>query len=294
MENRLEEFCTLIHHIRPDVAAIVPTNTGIASGGAFRKSVGSVYLRRNQEDVLSELPDKIEIADWLTLSGPAAREYRSAVASGNFMAMRRAAFLTRRSEDSPKLQRLCEIVEEAWENDRKIVVFSFFRDVIERVRTALGSQVVGVLAGSVPPAERQIIIDRFSERKQPAVLVSQIEVGGVGLNLQAASVVILTEPQWKPSTEDQAIARCHRLGQARRVVVHRLLTENSVDERMLVTLAHKKKLFAEYVRDSAMKNAAPEAVDITDDEETTRVATQAEQERRIIELERRRLGIKDQ
>lgn len=160
-------------------------------------------------------------------------------------------------------------------------------------RTALGSFAVGPLTGSVSATGRQQLVDDFSSRGDPAVLVGQIEAGGVGLNIQAASVVVLTEPQWKPSTEDQAIARCHRLGQVRPVEVHRLLTENSVDERMLVILARKSALFAEYVRQSAMKDATPEAVEITNGERTSEVANQADQERRIIELERRRLGLED-
>ena len=294
MENRVEEFRTLVHHLRPDVAATIRTTDGIAGADAFRRSVAPVYLRRNQTDVLEELPPKIETAEWLSLDGPAADVYRAAVAERNFMAMRRAAFLTNRPHDSPKLSRLLEIAEEAADNDRKVVVFSYFRDVIDRVHTALGSLAVGPLTGTVPATERQQLVDRFSRRKDPAVLVGQIEAGGVGLNIQAASVVVLTEPQWKPSTEDQAVARCHRLGQVRPVEVHRLLTERSVDERMLVILARKSALFAEYVRQSAMKDATPESVDITNDDRTTEVASQAEQERRIIELERRRLGLEEE
>ena len=80
------------------------------------------------------------------------------------------------------------------------------------------------------------------------------------------------------------------MGQIRPVEVHRLLTEDSVDERMRYVLARKSALFDDYVRNSAMKDAAPEAIDVTDDESTREVATQAEDERRIIELERRRLG----
>ncbi len=291
MENRVEEFRTLVDHLRPDLAATIRTAAGIAGADAFRKSVAPVYLRRNQTDVLEELPPKIETAEWLSLDGVAAEVYRTAVAGRNFMAMRRAAFLTDRPHDSPKLARLLEIAEEAADNNRKVVVFSYFRDVIARVHNALGALAVGPLTGSVSPTDRQQLVDEFSSRKDPAVLVGQIEAGGVGLNIQAASVVVLTEPQWKPSTEDQAIARCHRLGQVRPVEVHRLLTENSVDERMLVILAQKSALFAEYVRQSAMKDATPEAVDITDDERTAEVASQAEQERRIIELERHRLGL---
>ncbi|WP_420638574.1 DEAD/DEAH box helicase [Candidatus Poriferisocius sp.] len=294
MENRVEEFRTLVHHVRPDIARTIQGTDGIAGADVFRRSVAPVYLRRNQVDVLSELPEKIETPEWLTLEGPAASVYREAVASRNFMAMRRAAFLTQRLEDSPKMERLLEIALEAADNNRKVVVFSFFREVIARVHEALDWLAVGPITGSVSATDRQRIIDEFTSRNEPAVLVSQIEAGGVGLNIQAASVVILTEPQWKPSTEEQAIARCHRMGQAQRVQVHRLLTENSVDERMLAILARKSKLFAEYVRQSAMKDAAPDAVDVTEDDRLFTDAGRAEQERRIIELERRRLGLDDE
>ena len=291
MENRVEEFRTLVNHVRPDIALTIGTNVGVAGADAFRRAVAPVYLRRNQTDVLNELPPKIETAEWLTLNGEAADVYRRAVAAGNFMQMRRAVFLTERPGDSPKLSRLLEIAREAAENHRKVVVFSFFLDVLKRVHTALGPLAVGPLTGSVSPPARQLLVDRFSAQREPAVLVSQIEAGGVGLNIQAASVVILTEPQWKPTTEEQAIARCHRMGQVRPVEVHRLLTENSVDEHMLTILARKSALFADYVRWSVMKDATPEAIDVTVDENTIKVATQAERERRIIELERRRLGI---
>ena len=117
-------------------------------------------------------------------------------------------------------------------------------------------------------------------------LVSQIEAGGVGLNIQAASVVIVAEPQWKPSTEEQAIARSHRMGQIRPVEVHRPLTENSVDEHMLAILARKSALFASYIRPSAMKDATPAAVD-----SSAATTSQSTHEEQIIESERRRLGL---
>lgn len=81
------------------------------------------------------------------------------------------------------------------------------------------------------------------------------------------------------------------MGQARSVDVHRLLAENSVDQRMLEILARKTALFDEYVRRSELRDSSPDAVDISDVETTKVVASQAEQERRIVELERRRLGV---
>ena len=95
----------------------------------------------------------------------------------------------------------------------------------------------------------------------------------------------------KSTVEDQAIARCHRMGQVRPVNVHRLLAANTVDQRMLEVLARKTLLFDEYVRHSELKEASPDAVDVSDVSVARDVVSQVEEERRIVELERRRLGI---
>ena len=107
----------------------------------------------------------------------------------------------------------------------------------------LGARARGPLTGSTSSIERQRTVDEFTRSDKPAVLVCQIEAGGVGLNIQAASVVILCEPQVKPSTEAQAVARAHRMGQVRTVQVHRLLIADSVDQRMLELLGSKAQLF---------------------------------------------------
>jgi SNF2 family DNA or RNA helicase len=220
--------------------------------------------------------------------------YRDAVAAGNFMAMRRAAYASGRPAHSAKLGRLVEIVEEAAANGRKVVVFSYFRDVLDTITAVLGSAVIGPLTGSTPPDHRQNMIDELRDRRVPGVLVSQIQAGGVGLNIQAASVVILAEPQWKPTTEDQAVARCHRMGQVRSVDVHRLLADDTVDQRMLDILATKTVLFDEYVRQSELKDHSPDAVDISDLKAAGEVGSQVEVERRIIELVRKRLRLESE
>ncbi|MDP8931362.1 MAG: DEAD/DEAH box helicase [Actinomycetota bacterium] len=294
MENRVEEFKTLVGHLQPEVAARVSSVDGLAGAEGFRKAVAPVYLRRNQADVLEELPPRIESEEWVEFLGDDLDNYRQAVASGNFMAMRRAAYVSSSPAGSAKLARLVEIVEESVANERKVVVFSYFRDVLTSVGSLLGDLVVGPVTGSVSPGLRQEMVDHFTSRIGPAVLVSQIEAGGVGLNMQAASVVILTEPQWKPTTEDQAIARCHRMGQIRPVNVHRLLAEDSVDKRMLEILATKAVLFDEYVRRSELKEISADAVDVSDIDVTRDVVTQAEAERRIVEIERKRLGLEPQ
>lgn len=287
MENKVGEFRVLVGHLRPEVAENLDIADGALDGTKFREAVAPVYLRRNQEDVLSELPPRLETQEWVALEGSTLRAYRKAVLAGNFMAMRRAAFDPGTVKGSPKLRRLVEIVSEAADGGRKVVVFSYFRDVLETVTQVLGSgrdgvagvHVVGPLTGDIPPTDRQAMVDEFTAAKGPAVLVSQIQAGGVGLNIQAASVIIIAEPQLTPSIEEQAIARAHRMGQVRRVDVHRLLCEDSVDQRVLELLADKREAFDEYARRSDMANATPDAVDTGSETELRRRIVAAEQKR---------------
>lgn len=292
LENRVEEFRTLVSHVRPDIAARINLVEGVLGGTSFRRTVAPVYLRRNQDDVLNELPPLLETEEWVDLDGRAMRAYRDAVFAGNFMAMRRAAYSPGTVEDSAKLRRLMEIADEATEDGRKVVVFSFFRDVLETVAATLGPKAIGPLTGSITPSMRQAMVDEFAARQGPAVLVSQVRAGGVGLNIQAASVVILAEPQLTPTAEEQAIARCHRMGQVRRVDVHRILTTNSVDQRMLELLHGKRVVFDEYARRSDLADNSPDAIDVSDLTATKAAASEVEAERRtkeIIEKEQRRL-----
>ena len=286
MENKVEEFRVLVGHLRPEVAENLDIADEALDGTRFRERVAPVYLRRNQEDVLSELPDRLETQEWVALEGAAMRAYRKAVLEGNFMAMRRAAFDPGTVKGSPKLRRLVEIVSEAADGGRKVIVFSYFRDVLETVAEVLagrdgvpGVHVVGPLTGDIPPAERQAMVDELTNASGPAVLVSQIQAGGVGLNIQAASVIIIAEPQLTPSIEEQAIARAHRMGQVRPVDVHRLLCEDSVDQRVLELLAAKREAFDEYARRSDMANATPDAVDTGSETELRHAIVAAERAR---------------
>jgi SNF2 family DNA or RNA helicase len=298
MENRVEEFRALVGHLRPDVAARVSDADGVLGGTVFRRAVAPVYLRRNQDDVLSELPPRLETAEWVPLDGHALAAYRAAVAEGSFMKMRRAAFDTggvpseKATAEPGKLDRLVDLVDEATQDGRKVVVFSFFRSVLDTVMTVVGEAGVGPITGDVPPPDRQELVDEFTRRDGPAVLVSQIQAGGVGLNIQAASVVILCEPQWNPAIEEQAIARAHRMGQVRRVDVHRLLAEDSVDQQILNITGAKRAEFDTYARRSDLAAAAPDAIDATDPSAPEPAgAGQRQAERAIVTAERARLAI---
>ncbi|MFF9406825.1 DEAD/DEAH box helicase [Streptomyces anandii] len=286
MENRVAEFRDLVRMLDGPLADSLGERDVLVGSVAFRKAVAPVYLRRNQEDVLTELPSLQHTDEWEELSASDEEAYRDAVRAGNFMAMRRAAYA--RPEQSAKLERLREIVREAGENGQKTVVFSYFRDVLGAVGRALATEaaegrpvVFGPLTGAVPAGRRQVVVDDFAGAGGPAVLLAQIQAAGVGLNLQAASVVVICEPQIKPTLEHQAVARSHRMGQVRPVRVHRLLATGAVDERLVRMLEDKTRLFDAYARRSAVAEATPDAVDVSD----------AELARRIVEEEQARLGV---
>lgn len=286
MENRVDEFRTLVGYLQPEVAARLDARDALAPG-RFRRAVAPVYLRRNQEDVLTELPELIELEDWVELTGADDTAYRNAVASGNLMAMRRTAY---EQAGSAKLARLREIVEEAAQQRWKVVVFTFFRPVLAAVREAVGPAAMPKdLDGDL--TDKQGLVDEFSERDGHAVLLAQIDAGGTGLNIQAANVVVLAEPQLKPSAEEQAIARCHRMGQTRKVHVHRILAKDTVDQRLRELLEGKSRLFDAYARESAAKLTDPEALNTRPLDERRLHDATVPVERRIVEVERDRLGL---
>ncbi|MER7506593.1 DEAD/DEAH box helicase [Nonomuraea pusilla] len=263
MENHVEEFRALVDHLQPGLSWQVEPGDPAGRARAFRRAVAPVYLRRNQTDVVTELPELVHVDEWEEFGPADAAAYREAVESGSFMAMRRAAYAV--PETSAKLERLRELVEEADGAGLKVVVFSSFRDVLAAVGAALRSPVHGPLWGGLEPGRRQEVVDAFTAARGHAVLLAQIQSGGVGLNLQAASVVIICEPQVKPTLESQAVARVHRMGQVRRVRVHRLVTPGSVDERLLRIMQAKAALFDAYARRSHLAESTPDAVDVTDE-----------------------------
>ena len=124
----------------------------------------------------------------------------SVLSSGNnFNAVRRVSWNVNDLSKSSKATRMLEIIEEAKAEGRKVIIFSFYLDVIEKISELLGSQCTEPINGSVTPNRRQEIIDDFDNAPAGKVLISQIIAGGTGLNIQSASVVIFCEPQLKPS-----------------------------------------------------------------------------------------------
>lgn len=279
LENRLEEMKQLIAFLQPEIVEQLTQELHLLQPEEFKQLVAPVYLRRNRKDVLGELPELEIVPQWLRFGVEEEKQYHQAVKAERLMLMRRAAWLGGSPEKSPKLDRLLEICMEASENGQKVLVFSFFRDVIETIHKHLKERTLEAITGDVPNARRQEIIDEFTKAQPGSVLISQITAGGVGLNIQAANIVILCEPQWKPSTEEQAISRAYRMGQSRDVIVYRLLTEESIDGTMLEVLGEKSSLFDLYARDSDVASIALHDVEKTEEESVKQKVLKLEKER---------------
>ncbi len=250
IENKVDEMISLIQVLQPEVGEQIKKIAFMVSAPQFREKVSPVYYRRKREEVLTELPELIEYEEWCNLNLEERAKYEMAIYAKSFVDARRVSWNVGNPEKSTKGKRLMEIVEEAKSEGRKVIVFSYFLDTIDLVCKLLGKACMPAINGSVTPQKRQEIIDAFDKAPAGSVLPAQIQSGGTGLNIQTASVVIICEPQLKPSIENQAISRAYRMGQARNVLVYRLLAENTLDERIIDLLAEKQEIFNAFADDS--------------------------------------------
>ena len=138
LENRVSEMVSLMEVLSPNIANGVRGMEFLSSAPEFREKIAPVYYRRRRADVLKELPDLIENIDWCTISGEEEKRYNEAILSGNFAAARRVSWNVSDLKDSSKANRLLEIVEDAKEEGRKVIVFSFFLDTIAKITALLG------------------------------------------------------------------------------------------------------------------------------------------------------------
>ncbi|HHU20690.1 MAG TPA: DEAD/DEAH box helicase family protein [Bacilli bacterium] len=285
LENKVEEMTQIIKPLAPAIAQDVSNPRMRINANQYRKKIAPVYLRRTKNDVSLELPPLNQVEEWLEFGDEEFEEYKEAVVNGQFMKMRRAAWTGGSPAQSPKINRLLELANEAVENGNKIIVFSFFRDVIKTVEESLGNVVVGSIHGDVSIGQRQEIIDEFRDSKTKNVLVAQINTAAYGLNIQFANTIIFCEPQIKPSLESQAVARAYRMGQVDNVFVYRLLTVNSVDELMMDMLGNKQALFDQFADRSHLQEEL-KGIEETEDKEMKKTQS------KIIDLESARLNIK--
>ena len=225
-------------------------------------------LRRLKRDVLQELPPLTELSHEVELSADEAMRYavlRRQIHEKLFTVHGKRenkievlAEITRlrrfcchprlvfpdADRESSKVQAFLALVEELRENGHRALVFSQFVDFLSLVREELDERRISYeyLDGSTPQAQRQQRVDAFQGGSASLFLIS-LKAGGFGLNLTAADYVIHLDPWWNPAVESQATDRAHRIGQARRVTVYRLITKDSIEQK-IVELHGKKRALA--------------------------------------------------
>ncbi len=228
--------------------------------GDLRSRLAPAFLRRRKEDVSLELPDRIRSSamfdmhpavldtydDVMTQVARIAR--KKVILPADLDRMQRLLVIARRccngphmlglevdDRKVPKLHELEQILRDLCLGEgRKAVVFSEWTDMTERVEDlCLRLELPAVhLRGSVPVKKRPALIRSFTERQGPAVFIST-DAGGLGLNLQAADLVVNLDLPWNPARLEQRIARAHRIGSKSTVQIILLITKDSIEHRIL-------------------------------------------------------------
>lgn len=228
-------------------------------------------LRRLKEDVLSELPEKLEKKYLVEMKGKQKQLYsfyvkaiknqlnenKSSEKSGRDK-INLFAYLTKLREicldpslvvpdytgGGSKLTVVKEIVKDASESGKKILLFSQFTSVLKKIEEDFKKEDISYLYldGGTSAKDRVERVKKFNEDSNIKVFLISLKAGGVGLNLTSASVVIHFDPWWNPAVEDQATDRAHRFGQENKVEVIKLVAKDTIEEKIVLMQEDKREL----------------------------------------------------
>ncbi|MDB2049296.1 DEAD/DEAH box helicase [Clostridium perfringens] len=228
-------------------------------------------LRRLKEDVLSELPEKLEKKYLVEMKGKQKQLYsfyvkaiknqlnenKSSEKSGRDK-INLFSYLTKLREicldpslvvpdytgGSSKLTVVKEIVKDASESGKKILLFSQFTSVLQKIEEDFKKEDISYLYldGGTSAKDRVERVKKFNEDSNIKVFLISLKAGGVGLNLTSASMVIHFDPWWNPAVEDQATDRAHRFGQENKVEVIKLVAKDTIEEKIVLMQEDKREL----------------------------------------------------
>jgi superfamily II DNA or RNA helicase len=282
IENRIDELYSLMDFVDPRILGPLfrfnreyyeldekgrPAEYRNLAG--LQERIRPRLLRRRKADVESELPDRTDKIRFVPLSPVQRDEYAAHEAQvARLSAISKRRPLNQREQDKlmrelammrmicdttyilnpddrtcPKLVELEKILDDCRENDAKAIVFSEWERMLELARDACKRLKLGYAwhTGGVPQQRRRAEINAFKHEPSCRVFLST-DAGAAGLNLQAASVVVNCDLPWSPAKLEQRIARAWRKHQTRAVTVINLVSEGTIEHRMLETLAHKRAL----------------------------------------------------
>lgn len=153
---------------------------------------------------------------------------------------------------SAKLEALLETLEPVLEEGHKVLIFSQFVSMLELIRPELAARGIGHLILTGQTEDRQALVDRFQTDETVPVFLLSLKAAGAGLNLTAASYVVLFDPWWNPAVEAQAIDRTHRIGQRNQVIAYRLLARDTIEEKIRALQREKAALAAAVVQEESL------------------------------------------
>jgi superfamily II DNA or RNA helicase len=278
VENHLGDLWSIFHFLNPALLGPfkqfqlrfmkpIERDRDSEQQGALKQLLSPFLLRREKREVLSELPPITNVRHSVRLSEDESVRYAllrrqirdklSKLYGKNRQHLHIFAEITRlrrfcchprlvfpdAPNESSKLEAFLELAEELRANGHRALVFSQFVDFLEIVRAELDERGFryAYLDGSTPKESRHARVEEFQNGNADLFLIS-LKAGGFGLNLTAADYVIHLDPWWNPAVEAQATDRAHRIGQERPVTVYRLITEATIEERIVELHAEKRSL----------------------------------------------------
>ena len=281
IENSLAELWSIFDFIMPGYLFTYRKFKNIYETPIVKEDDEQFVLRRNKKEVLTELPEKTvtvlnnEMNEeqqnlYLTYLARAKQEIAEKVEIDGFenSQMQILAALTRLrqicchpslfvegyNEGSSKLEQCIEIIEEAINGGHKILLFSGYTSMFEIIEKELKKRNIKYfkLTGATKVDERMKMVDEFNENSNIKLFLISLKAGGTGLNLTGADMVIHYDPWWNISTENQATDRAYRIGQKNNVQVYKLITKNSIEEK-IYELQEKKAKLADSMLDTNTK-----------------------------------------
>lgn len=236
---------------------------------SLRRKIYPFLLRRTKEEVLTDLPERIEKTLWVKMDEAQALFYNrrrlefkdeinrsiseSGIEKSQFVMFRALSELRRIASvpeslsdgkiHSPKIEALVEHLTSAIRAGHKIVVFFNFIAGIELVGEKLEEAGIQFETMTGATSDRRRVVSRFQSDADCKVLLMTLKVGGVGLNLTAADMVFIFEPWWNKAAEEQAVSRLHRMGQKSVVQSFSMITKDTIEEKILQLQQQKKELF---------------------------------------------------
>ena len=282
VENAIEELWSIYHVVFPELFQGLKAYSNLTRKTIARR-VRPFLLRRMKEDVLAELPKKMESLEFTELLPEQKKLYAAYLAKLRTDTLKHLdrdtirknrikilAGLTRLRQicchpslfvdgykgSSAKFQQLLQIVEESRRAGRRVLIFSQFTKMLKIIgrELTMRGQTYFYLDGETPSEERVKTCNRFNEGERDLFLIS-LKAGGTGLNLTGADTVVLYDLWWNPAVEEQAADRTHRIGQEKVVNVIKLVARGTIEEKMN-DLQEKKRALISDIIDSEEKASA--------------------------------------